>query len=231
MQPERLTILPENGDPIVCQFNPEKYAVSKSLQLAEIGIPGLDAPVVQYVRGQNETIGMELFFDTTEHGRSGEKVEDVRKLTSEVYKLIKINSELHAPPRVRLLWGAAGQLTNHGASEPLLVLESINEEFTLFSPTGVPLRATLTVKFRHVLTIEKQLRKDPPKSSDRTKLYRVNRGDTISRIAHENYADVNLWRPIAEANALANPRLLEPGQVLTIPRLDSENRGSTKGKA
>lgn len=73
MQPERLTILPEIGAPIVCQFNPEKYSVSKSLQLAEIGVPGLDAPVVQYVRGQNETISLELFFDTTEHGRSGKR--------------------------------------------------------------------------------------------------------------------------------------------------------------
>ena len=83
---EHLTISPEVGAPIAALFNPERYTVSKSFQLAEIGIPGLDSPVVQYVRGQNEKISMELFFDTTDGGMIGE-VTDVRDSTTAVYQL------------------------------------------------------------------------------------------------------------------------------------------------
>lgn len=214
---EHLTISPEVGVPIAALFNPERYTVSKNLQLAEIGIPGLDAPVVQYVRGQNEKITMELFFDTTDGGMTGE-VTDVRDSTTAVYQLMKINLELHAPPRVKLDWGTSGQLTSRGAStEPWLVLESISEEFNLFSPDGIPLRAKLNVTFREAWTIDQLQSVTPLHSGDRTKLYMAKRGDTLSQIAYRQYNDATAWRPIANANNLANPRLLQPGTVLTIP--------------
>ena len=217
---EKLTIIPEHGggDAIHALFNPERYTVSKSLQLAEVNIPGLDSPVVQYVRGQNEKISMELFFDTTDYGMA-DTVKDVRDLTTNVYKLLKINSDLHAPPRVVLRWGNGGQMTSHGANiAPWMVLESISEEFSLFSPAGIPLRAKLTVSFREAWTIEEQLKVTPHHSSDRTKLHRVVRGETISHIAFVEYADPEQWRPIADANTLDNPRRLSTGAVLTIPR-------------
>ena len=214
---ELLTISPENGSPFTVLFNPEKYTVSKSLQLAEIGIPGLDSPVVQYIRGQNEKISMELFFDTTDYGTVG-NVIDVRESTSQVYQLLKIDGDLHAPPRVFLTWGTSGQLTSFGASiQPWLVLESISEEFNLFSPDGIPLRAKLNVTFREAWTIDQQLQVTPRHSADRTTLYTVKVSDTLSGIAYAKYNDATNWRPIAVANNLANPRLLQTGMVLTIP--------------
>jgi LysM repeat protein len=227
---EPLTITPEeaSGDPpIRAMFNPERYTVSKSLQLAEIGIPGLDSPVVQYVRGQTEKINMELFFDTTDSGMSGPGVVDVRTKTTPIYKLLKVDGKLHAPPRVTLTWGSSGQLTSHDKlldKHPLLVLESVSEEFSLFSPGGVPLRAKLTVTFREAWSINDQLSVSPRESADRTKVYRVNRGDTLSGVANSEYGDPTQWRAIADANALANPRLLEPGMVLTVPPLASSGQ-------
>lgn len=109
----KLTILPENKGPIQALFNPERYTVSKSLQLAELAIPGLDAPVVQFVRGQNEKLSMELFFDTTDLGMV-DPVTDVRTLTAQVHQLLKVDGNLHAPPRVQLAWGSGGQLTSYG---------------------------------------------------------------------------------------------------------------------
>ena len=38
------------GDPLEVQFNPTEYSLSKSNQFAEVAIPGLDSPVVQFVR-------------------------------------------------------------------------------------------------------------------------------------------------------------------------------------
>src|SRR5262249_44259432 len=152
---------PEKGEPIRARFNPERYSASKSVQFAEVAIPGLDAPVVQFVRGQAEKITLELFFDTTEQGAVG-NVQDVRDLTIKVYSLLRVNGDLHAPPRCILEWGEAGKLFSYGTRvSPWCVLESVNEEFSLFSPEGVPLRAKLSVSFREAWTIEEQLQETP----------------------------------------------------------------------
>jgi hypothetical protein len=230
MTPAKLTIIPETGPEIRALFNPERYTVSKTLQLAEIAIPGLDAPVVQYIRGQNEKISMELFFDTTDYGLV-DNVHDVRDQTTKIYKLLKVNGDLHAPPRVLLSWGDGGKLTSHGANiPPWLVLESISEEFSLFSSSGIPVRAKLNVTFREAWTIEEQLQVTPRHSSDRTKLRRVVRGDTLSRIAFAEYNDPRAWRAIADANDLDNPRLLEPGMTLTIPSLTPGQTSPVNGR-
>jgi len=202
---------------IQASFNPERYTVTKGVQFAEIGIPGLDAPVLQFVRGQNEKISMELFFDTTDKGMI-DPVTDVRTASGQVYQLLKVNGNTHAPPRVTLNWGNDYQLTSYGAGvRPWLVLESVSEEFSLFSPNGIPLRAKLNVTFREAWTIEEQLLATPRHSSDRTSVRQVQRGQTLAYIAYLEYGDPAQWRLIADANNLENPRVLTPGTTLTIP--------------
>jgi hypothetical protein len=219
---EKLTITPETGHggfgmPIKALFNPERYSLNKGVQIAEIAIPGLDSPVLQFVRGQNEKVTLELFFDTTSSGMV-EDVKDVRELTRKIYELVKINRDTHAPPRCKLTWGDGGQIFSFGSPLPsLCVVESVAEEFSLFSPSGVPLRAKLNVTFREYKTVEKQLEEIPRQSSDRTKLRVVRRGETLSLIAWNQYRDPAQWRLIAAANNLENPRLLSAGTQLLIP--------------
>ena len=93
----KLTITTEDGSTqIPAGYNPEKYSVNKAVQYAEIGIPGLDEPVLQFIRGQNEKVTLDLFFDTTEQGMV-DNVADVRALTVDVYNLLKVDPETHAP--------------------------------------------------------------------------------------------------------------------------------------
>src|SRR4051812_43009515 len=75
--------------PITVQFNPAEYSLSKGAQIAEIAIPGIDSPILQFVRGQNEKLTLELFFDTTQGGMGEEPVQDVRDLPTPVYQLVK----------------------------------------------------------------------------------------------------------------------------------------------
>lgn len=215
---EKLTIVPEGRSPIKALFNPERYTLNKGVQIAEIAIPGLDSPVLQFVRGQNEKVTLELFFDTTEHGMAGQVV-DVREETQKIYGLLKIDRETHAPPRCELRWGEGGQLFSFGSSlSPRCLVESVAEEFSLFSPGGVPLRAKLNVTFREYKTIEEQLKETPRHSADRTKVRTVQRGQTLSHVAWLEYDDPAEWRWIADANALEHPRRLPAGTRLRIPR-------------
>jgi nucleoid-associated protein YgaU len=48
--------------------------------------------------------------------------------------------------------------------------------------------------------------------------YLLKRGDTLSAIAAKLYQDPALWREIAAANGIDDPRDLKPGVRLTIPR-------------
>src|SRR6267143_5481798 len=80
-----------NLPPIIpVQFNPSEYTLTKGAQIAEIAIPGIDAPILQFVRGQTQTLSMELFFDTTQMGMGEAPVLDVRTLTEPVLQLVKI---------------------------------------------------------------------------------------------------------------------------------------------
>lgn len=215
----KLTIFPEDGSkPIVAAYNPEKYSVNKGVQYAEIGIPGLDEPVLQFIRGQNEKVTLDLFFDTTEQGMSG-TVTDVRILTTAVYNLLKVNTTTHAPLRFAINWGTGKSLFGQGSSSALCVLESMSEEFSLFAPTGEPLRAKLTVTIRMASTVKLQFQDTPRHSSDRTTVVTALRGQRITDIAYQQYGDSTEWRPIADASQLANPRFLDPGTMLKVPGL------------
>ena len=50
--------------------------------------------------------------------------------------------------------------------------------------------------------------------------YTVVKGDSLSKIAKQEYGDANQWRKIFEANkdVIKDPDLIYPGQSLRIPR-------------
>lgn len=191
-------------------FNPTQYQVTESNQFAEIGIPGVDAPPLQFVRGTARTLSMQLFFDTYDpvDGRTG-KPSDVRQHTNQIIELLEVDPDTHAPPICCFSWA---QFKFDG------VLERADQRFTLFWHDGTPVRATVDVSFKEL----GQKKPDPAtkrSSSDFAKHHIVRRGDTLSNIAAEEYGDPAVWRPIAEANALDDPLALQPGQMLVIPAL------------
>jgi nucleoid-associated protein YgaU len=209
------------GEPLVVQFNPTEYSLSKSNQFAQIAIPGLDSPVVQFVRGDSEKMTLELFFDTTDDG-AGANVTPVTTKMDAFYRLIKIDNEMHAPAIVRVTWGdhfpntAAGWQT--GASSVFdCVVESVDRKFTLFNRDGVPLRATVSLSLSQYKTLEEQLQELNLQSADHTRVHVVRQGETLPQIAYEAYQNVARWRTIAEHNQILNPRQLMVGTVLELP--------------
>lgn len=57
----------------------------------------------------------------------------------------------------------------------------------------------------------------PAAAAPEQRRYTVKSGDTLSRIAKECYGNANDYMKIAEANGIANPDLIHPGQELVIP--------------
>jgi LysM repeat protein len=56
-----------------------------------------------------------------------------------------------------------------------------------------------------------------PSATPAPQSYTVQRGDTLSAIAKRFYGHASEYRRIAEANNIANPDLIHPGQQLVIP--------------
>lgn len=187
------------------RFNPTEYQLQKANNFAEIAIPGLESPPIQFVRGSSEKLSVELLADTSD------TLEDVReKYVNKLRNLLNINRELHAPPIVTFVWSK---------QEFKGVVESLNVTYTLFSPEGVPLRAKLSLALKEYRPVEIQVKDKPKASPDLEKTWVVRRGDTLSSIAGAVYRDPGAWRAIARANEIKDPRVLKPGRVLTLPRL------------
>jgi nucleoid-associated protein YgaU len=80
----------------------------------------------------------------------------------------------------------------------------------------------VSVTFREYKSLEEQITEMNRQSSDHTKIRIVVQGDTLSRIAAEEYGDPAKWRKIAYANpaVIDSPRRLTPGTALSIPPID-----------
>jgi len=192
------------GDRIVVMFNPEQYTIDQKVAFQRTNLPGLQTPITQFVHGEAQTLRLDLFFDTYEQGT------DVRNLTKKLTRLIDINSEMHAPPLCKFVWGKL---------EFKAVIDNINQTYTMFLDSGIPVRAKLTVNFTEYRTITEQLEKIPRNSADRTKYYVVTQADSLWSLAERFYDEPDKWRVIAKANKIDNPRILTPGMELTIPAL------------
>lgn len=219
------------------QFNPKELSFEKQAQIAEINIPGLDAPIQQFIRGNAEKLTLELFCDTTDDGM-GANARSVTQETDKYYQLIKIIPDRHAPPVVTFYWNPKfpgdslyGEWINEGAHQVgrqagnqkrngfTGVVESVRQKFTLFSPEGVPLRATVTLVLREYKPIEQQLGELGLNSPDRTHSHVLAVGETLSAVAGRYYQLSGEWRRIAETNDIEDPRRLETGRVLAIPAI------------
>jgi len=211
------------GPPMLVDYAPAEIAFSKAAQYADVAIPGLEQPLVQFVRGDAETLNLELFFDSTQDG-TGTDATAVTTRVDAFHKLVRIKGDLHAPPLVKVSWGddfpgtAMGETETAGDTFTAVVL-SVARRFTLFSPDGKPLRATVTLALKQYATVAEQVAAINYQSSDHTRLHVVAEGETLPLIAHDAYADARKWRVIAEHNGLSEVRDLVPGTRLELPPL------------
>lgn len=188
-------------------FSPSQISTQRGVQRVEKPKAGTGKPETQVSYTETSTLSMELFFDTTE-----EKVP-VTLLTDRIESLLVAKGDDHKHPTCRFVWGVFMSFDGH--------LVGANTTYTLFLPTGIPVRAKMNVTFKE--TDRFGLRQsDPLQSADRTTVRRVTEGDTLWSIAAEEYGDPTKWQPIATANGIENPRVLTPGVELTVPALRPE---------
>jgi hypothetical protein len=206
-----------DGATVSVMYNPAEMKLEQGNTFAEIGIPGLNASPVQYVRGKTRVLSMELFFDSYESGK------DVRDETNYIVRLLEKRPETQAPP---VLIFAMGSFTFQ------CVLVDAGQRFTMFRADGIPVRSFLSITLHEYVsitteTVQGLFALSPTASAalttgaraalQRARVHISGAGETIQTIAALVLGDPSRWREIAEANQIDDPFDLLPGTRLIIP--------------
>jgi nucleoid-associated protein YgaU len=171
----------------------------------------LDAPPTSFNGGGGRTLVLRLFFDVSEQGPGA----DVRTNTDQLVELTRIQQiegkKVGRPPVCKVSWGS--QVTQ---DFPFVgVVTSLTQNFVYFESTGQPLRANVDITFTEFIDPEANKKQTDPDFTT----YVVRRGDTLSAIAARLYRNPALWRVIADANGIDDPKHLTIGARLAIPAL------------
>jgi hypothetical protein len=185
-------------------FNPTDYGIDRGASYAELDVLGLDTPILQFLRGEAQTLSLALFLDGSD-GR-----QSVAAALDALRAFVTISGELHAPPICLFQWG---DQSFQG------VVTTLKEKFSLFDSDGNVVRATITLSLKSYVPADVQIRAIKASSPDRTRVRAVRDGETLAQLAYEAYGQPGLWRPIATANGIERPRFIQTGQTLTIPAL------------
>ncbi|HEV8483531.1 MAG TPA: LysM peptidoglycan-binding domain-containing protein [Blastocatellia bacterium] len=213
-RPAKLKITPQGQDPIEVQFNPTSYSITKPVTYTPSPRSDLNVPLLTFAGGGGRTLTLNLFFDVTEPTADGNKVKDVRDLTNKFVALtrIKRDNKKKRPPVCVISWGRDSTANPDFPFSG--VVTNLVQEFTLFEKDGTPVRARLTVAFLEFKGWEEGQRESDPEFTTHV----VKRGDTLSSIAATAYNDPSRWRLIADTNHLDDPRQLQIGRALNIPK-------------
>jgi nucleoid-associated protein YgaU len=202
-------------DNISVLFNPEEYTINKDINYAQTAIPGLSAPILQFVNGNMSTLEMELLVDSYEEHRKGSQIinstgDDVRKLTQKITDLMVIHPSTHAPPVLLFTWASLSFTC---------VLARASQRFIMFRPDGTPVRARLQVTFNEFRNGDLEAKEIKRETSDYSRWHEVKQGETLNSIAWQAYGNPRLWRPIALRNGIDSPLALPTGLQLVVPHL------------
>lgn len=195
--------------PFEVLINPEEYSHISTNKYIENKAPGPNGDK-KFVKSEPDRIEFkEIVLDGTGvvHGTTSTVLQQVALLRKVAYTY---DGSEHEPPVVEVSWG------------PMLFkarLEKLDVKYTLFKPSGEPLRARVTLKFTAFTTNEEVFRAASMESPDLTHLVEVRAGDTLPMLCHKIYKDSSYYLAVAEFNQLRSFRQLAPGQLLRFPPL------------
>jgi nucleoid-associated protein YgaU len=117
----------------------------------------------------------------------------------------------HEPSRVRVLWGTVIFFGR---------LQTLKTKYTLFKPSGDPLRATVGLAFVGTTSSTEAALMANRSSPDLSHMVEVRQGDTLPLLCQRIYGDPAYYLDVARFNRLVDFRNLKPGGKLHFPPLE-----------
>jgi hypothetical protein len=218
---EKMSITPctveDNGDikaksdseGMKVMINPSSFTHDHIVSYSKGKVQGANGKELKFQNIDAEKVSFDLVFDGTgvvqnSEGTVKDKMDKLKKI---VYQY---DGKEHQPDPVRLSWGGFlffGRLT------------SLNIEYTLFKPSGEPLRAKTKLSFSGYMSKEEQALRKNNSSPDLTHIIIVKAGDTLPLLCHQVYKDCAYYPDVARINGLNSLQYLRPGLKLKFPPL------------
>lgn len=204
--------------PFPVMFNPASFTEDLTRTWSNLDVTGQGGSAVEFTKTNSADISMDFIFDAT--GASvNSPLATVAKEAGSVDVLIELfkrtcyeqRPTTHKPPFLTIVWGTFLYSC---------VLSGYKVAYDLFTPSGRPIRATVSCTFqayRGRLLDALILNRSSP---DLTHTHVVKAGDTLYNIADKIYGDSQLYLEIARINNINNPRNLNVGDVLVLPPIN-----------
>ncbi|MGD8931705.1 MAG: peptidoglycan-binding protein [Chromatiales bacterium] len=202
------------GESFEVMLNPSSYTHAYSIGYNKKETQGQLGSDTKFSGVKPEKVDLEIVLDGTGVVNLSESASgtpdvktQVKQLTDIVYQYDGSN---HEPNHVRLLWGS---LIFFGR------LESMSVDYTLFKPSGEPLRAKVKLSFSGFMSKEEEALRANRSSPDLTHLIEVKAGDTLPMLCYRVYKDCSYYLEVAKVNGITNFRDLQLGTKLHFPPL------------
>ena len=203
-----------DGDSFEVMLNPSSYSHAYTIGYNKKEPQGQLGSDTKFSGIKPEKVDFEILIDGTGvvnlpiPGKGSPDVKtQVKQLTDIVYKYDGSN---HEPNHVRMLWGS---LIFFGR------LDSMSVDYTLFKPSGEPLRAKVKMSFTGFMSKEEEALRANRSSPDLSHLVLVKAGDTLPMLCYRVYKDSSYYLEVARVNGITNFRDLQPGTKLHFPPL------------
>lgn len=203
-----------DGDSFEVMLNPTSFSHAHSISYNTTEAMGQTGSDTKYSGTKPEKISFDLVIDGTGVVNlpiAGVGSPDVKTQVGQLGKLLYIyDGEKHEPNHVRLLWGS---LIFFGR------LESMSVDYTLFKPSGEPLRAKIKLAFAGFMSKEEEALRAKRSSPDLSHQIEVKAGDTLPMLCYRVYKDCSYYLEVARINSITNVRDIKPGSKLHFPPL------------
>lgn len=102
-----------------------------------------------------------------------------------------------------------------------VIINNCSISYTRFTPTGIPIRALVTLSMEQQPSELANLPTNPTSGGQPgRRTHVIKSGDTLQSIATAYYGRPAVWRRVAEVNRMTNPARLRPGRIVYLPNAD-----------
>jgi hypothetical protein len=116
------------------------------------------------------------------------------------------------PPKVIFQWGPPSAFLVEAN------ITAVNVTYNRFAADGTPVRAEVTIRLQQQPSLLGLLATNPTSAGlPGRKAHTVTAGDSLARIATDQYGSPGRWRQLAEANGIEDPLRIRPGDRVYLP--------------
>lgn len=198
----------DDSDSFTLKINPETLKFNKEVKYKSIDTTGGGANPEKFDKYAPASLSFDFVLDATGIAYTKESISDT--ITSFEKVVFLYSGSEHRPNNLVVSWGTFIFKCH---------LKSLNYDYTLFAPSGEPLRVKISVSFSDSIELPEAETKANKSSPDMTHSIVLKAGESIPYWCNKIYGDSTYCTDVARHNCLTGFLNVEPGTEIVFPPL------------